>query len=128
MIALRSGIGLISLTTPDLMDVVLPIPGVHGVVVLDYHYRRNWLYIADVNLDIIRRVNLKNLTESKVIINTKLATPNGISVDWIADNIYWSDSDHRIIEVSRLDGSCRKSILSDDMGDPRSLIVHPKRG
>ncbi|KAL9884451.1 LDL receptor related protein 4 [Glossina fuscipes fuscipes] len=128
LIALRSGIGLISLTTPDLMDVVLPIPGVHGVVVLDYHYRRNWLYIADVNLDIIRRVNLKNLTESKVIVNTQLATPNGISVDWIADNIYWSDSDHRIIEVSRLDGCCRKSILSDDMGDPRSLIVHPKRG
>lgn len=119
---------MISLTTPDFMDVVLPISGVHGAVVLDYHYRKNYLLIADVNLDIIRRINLLNLTDSKTIVNADLHTPNGIAVDWIADNLYWSDTDRKVIEVSRLDGSCRKKLIYENMGDPRSLIIHPKKG
>ncbi|KNC20826.1 hypothetical protein FF38_11235 [Lucilia cuprina] len=127
LIALRSGIGMISLNTPDLMDVVLPVKEVHGAVVLDYHYRKHWLYVADVNLDVIRRINLLNLADSKDIV-TNLLTPNGLAVDWIADNLYWSDSDHKVIEVARLDGSCRKQLITDDLGDPRSLIVHPKKG
>ncbi|KPU81706.1 uncharacterized protein Dana_GF20504, isoform D [Drosophila ananassae] len=56
LIALRSGIGMISLNSGDYMDVVLPINGVHGAVVLDYHYRKNMLFFADVNLDVIRRI------------------------------------------------------------------------
>lgn len=119
---------MISLNTVDFMDVVLPITGVHGAVVLDFHYRKNWLFFADVNLDIIRRVNLRNNTDSKVIVNTDLLTPNGICVDWIADNLYWSDTDRKVIEVSRLDGSSRKKLVIDDMSDPRSMIVHPKKG
>uniref|UniRef100_A0A1I8N054 EGF-like domain-containing protein n=3 Tax=Musca domestica TaxID=7370 RepID=A0A1I8N054_MUSDO len=127
LIALRSGIGMISLNTPDLMDVVLPIHGVHGAVVLDYHYSKNLMFVADVNLDVIRRINLRDLSDSKVVVN-ELMTPNGLAVDWIADNLYWSDSDYKFIEVSRLDGSCRKRLISENMGDPRSLIVHPKKG
>lgn len=128
LIALRSGIGMISLNSGDFMDSVLPIQGVHGVVVLDYHYRKKWLFMADVNLDVIRRVSLNDLNNSSIIVRTNLATPNGIAVDWLADNLYWSDSDHRIIEVARLDGSCRKGILTEQMGDPRSLIVYPRKG
>lgn len=109
------------------MDVVLPISGVHGAVVLDYHYRKNWLFFADVNLDVIRRVNLLNLTQSKVIVSTELFTPNGIAVDWIAENLYWSDTDRKLIEVARLDGTSRKKLITDDLGDPRSLIVHPAK-
>lgn len=127
MIALRSGIGMISLNSGDYMDVVLPINGVHGAVVLDYHYRKNWLFFADVNLDIIRRVNLLNFTESRVVISTELQTPNGIAVDWIAENLYWSDTDRKLIEVARLDGTCRKKLITDDLGDPRSIIVHPSK-
>ncbi|KPU81708.1 uncharacterized protein Dana_GF20504, isoform G [Drosophila ananassae] len=128
LIALRSGIGMISLNSGDYMDVVLPINGVHGAVVLDYHYRKNMLFFADVNLDVIRRVNLLNLSESKVIISTDVLTPNGISIDWVADNVYWSDTDRKIIEVARLDGRSRKRLIQDDLGDPRSIIVYPKKG
>lgn len=119
---------MISLNSGDYMDVVLPINGVHGAVVLDYHYRKNMLFFADVNLDVIRRVNLLNLSESKVIISTDVLTPNGISIDWVADNVYWSDTDRKIIEVARLDGRSRKRLIQDDLGDPRSIIVYPKKG
>ncbi|XP_014091454.2 low-density lipoprotein receptor-related protein 4 [Bactrocera oleae] len=128
LIAQRSGIGMISLNMPDYMDVVLPISAVHGAVVLDFHYRKKWLFFADVNSDVIRRIDLTNLSDSKTIVNKELLTPNGIAIDWIADNLYWSDTDRKIIEVARLDGSCRKELVSDDLGDPRSLIVHPRKG
>jgi hypothetical protein len=39
-----------------MFDVVLPIDGVHGAVVVDYHHSKNWLFYADVNADAIKRV------------------------------------------------------------------------
>lgn len=92
MIALRSGIGRISLDTPDLFDVVLPIDGVHGSVVLDYHYNKSLIFYADVHVDTIKVVDMKQLTNTTTIVETGLNTPNGIAVDWLANNLYWSDT------------------------------------
>lgn len=33
-----------------------------------------------------------------------------------------------MIEVARLDGSCRKVLIKDGLTDPRSMIVYPKKG
>lgn len=128
MIALRSGIGRISLDTNDLFDVVLPIEDVHGSVVLDYHYNRSKIVYADVHIDAIKVVDMKNMSNVQTIVSTGLHTPNGIAVDWLADNLYWSDSVAKIIEVSRMDGSCRKAVIKTDLSEPRSVIVYPKRG
>lgn len=40
---------------------------------------------------------MENMTETKVIINTGLDTPNGLGVDWIANNIYWTDNDFKVL-------------------------------
>lgn len=124
LIALRSGIGRISLDTPEMFDVVLPIDGVHGAVVVDYHHSKNWLFYADVNADAIKRVNMKNYNDIKTIVSTGLNTPNGIAVDWVADNIYWSDSALKMVEVSRLDGAHRKTLLRENLDDVRSMILY----
>lgn len=124
LIALRSGIGRISLSTSEMFEVVLPIDGVHGAVVLDFHHAKNLLFYADVNSDAIKRVNMKNFNDIKTIVSTSLNTPNGIAVDWIADNLYWSDSALKMIEVSRLDGQFRKTLLRDNLDDVRSMILY----
>lgn len=92
MIALRSGIGRISLDTPELFDVVLPIDEVHGAVVLDYHYNLSKLFYADVNVDVIKVIDMTNMTDVRTIVASGLSTPNGLAVDWLANNLYWSDS------------------------------------
>ncbi|XP_063705428.1 low-density lipoprotein receptor-related protein 4 [Culicoides brevitarsis] len=127
LVALRSGIGRISLDTPERFDVVLPIDGVHGAVVLDFHYRKSLIFYADVNIDAIRSVNMLDNRETKPLITTGLNTPNGLAVDWIADNIYFSDSAHKVIEVARLDGSSRKTLLKENIHDPRAMILYPKK-
>jgi low-density lipoprotein receptor-related protein 4 len=128
LIALRSGIGRISLDTPEMFDVVLPIDLVYSAVVVDYHINKSLLFYADVNVDTIVRVNMTNWQQTETLVSSRLATPNGIAVDWLADNLYWTDTDYDKIEVSRLDGKSRKTILMHDMEDPRALILYPKKG
>lgn len=128
LIALRSGIGRISLDTPDLMDVVLPIREVHGAVVLDYHYNLSKLFYADVHTDVLKVVDMTNMSDVRVIVDSGLQTPNGLAIDWLANNMYWSDSVAKVIEVARLDGSARKTVIGEGLSDPRTLIVYPKRG
>lgn len=39
---------------------------------------------------------------------TEVEHPDGIAVDWIARNIYWTDTGTDRIEVARLNGNIRK--------------------
>ena len=66
---------------------------------------------------------MKNYNDVKTIVSTGLNTPNGLAVDWIADNLYWSDSALKMIEVSRLDGAHRKTLLRENLDDVRSMIL-----
>jgi low-density lipoprotein receptor-related protein 4 len=71
---------------------------------------------------------MHNFSNYEDIISTNLSTPTGLAVDWIANNIYWTDTTRKVIEVSRLDGSCRKVLIYDKVEDPRALTVFPKKG
>lgn len=75
-----------------MFDVVLPIDEVHGSVVLDYHYNLSKLFYADVNIDVIKVVDMINMSDVRTIVDTGLSTPNGLAVDWVANNLYWSDT------------------------------------
>ena len=37
---------------------------------------------------------------------------DGVAIDWLARNIYWTDTGTNRIEVSRLDGSARRVLVS----------------
>lgn len=128
LIALRLGIGQISLDSKEFFDVVLPIEGIHGAVVLDYHLNDSKIFYADVNLDVIRTVDMKTTNKTKTLVSTGLHTPNGLAIDWIANNMYWTDTGLKIMEVSRIDGSSRKIIIKDGLTDPRAMILYPKEG
>lgn len=75
-----------------------------------------------------RSVDMLNLSNTHDIIDTNLTSPYGLAVDWLANNIYWTDYGRRILQVARIDGSCRKTIINTDLFEPRSVAVFPKRG
>lgn len=74
------------------------------------------------------RVVLENLHP---IIKNGLADPNGLSIDWIHQRVFWTDSSASTIEHSGLDGSDRTILLSKYNGDglqrPKSLVVNPSQ-
>ena len=60
--------------------------------------------------------------------------PFGIAVDWVAGNLYWTETDRsstrsrgRIV-VAKLDGRYRHSLITSGLEMPSSVVVNPGRG
>jgi hypothetical protein len=45
-----------------------------------------------------------------VIVKKSLLWPNGLSIDYPANKMYWADAKHHVIECAKLDGSDRKKV------------------
>ena len=46
-------------------------------------------------------------SDVRTLISKDLKTMDGLAVDWIANNFYWTDAGLNTINVARLDGSNR---------------------
>ena len=55
----------------------------------------------------IRRAKLDGTKQEDLIV-TEVEHPDGIAVDWVARNLYWTDTGTDRIEVARLTGASRK--------------------
>ena len=62
------------------------------------------------------------------IIYYDVKAPDHLAIDWVARNLYWTDSDLNLIEVSRLNGSSRKILISERLLVPRGIAVDPADG
>lgn len=61
------------------------------------------------------------------IVQFDVQFPEAMSVDWVADNIYWADVGTDRIEVARLDGSSRKVLVWENLENPRAIALHPNQ-
>ena len=68
------------------------------------------------------------LTNIEAIIDVGLATTEGLAIDWVAGNIYWVESNLDQIEVARLDGSNRSTLIAGNMTNPRAIVLDPREG
>lgn len=51
-----------------------------------------------------------------------------LAVDWIGGNLYWNDYVFETIEVSKLDGTAKTVLFSQDITNPRGIEVDPRNG
>ncbi|KAG1968576.1 low-density lipoprotein receptor-related protein 1B [Pimephales promelas] len=112
-------------------DYSLLVPGLRNTIALDFHFNRSLLYWTDVVEDKIYRGKLSEtggVTGVEVVIQHGLATPEGLAVDWIAGNLYWIDSNLDQIEVAKLNGEMRTTLIAGGMEHPRALAVDPGQG
>ncbi|XP_043521390.1 nidogen isoform X4 [Frieseomelitta varia] len=58
----------------------------------------------------------------------KVSSPEGLTVDWVSRNIFWTDSGKTTVEVANLETKKRKVLVSDGLVNPRGIAVHPYRG
>lgn len=69
-----------------------------------------------------------SLTNIDVVVQNGLATAEGLAVDWIGRNLYWVESNLDQIEVARLDGKYRRTLIAGEMESPRAIAVDPRDG
>nr|XP_023859565.1 low-density lipoprotein receptor-related protein 8-like [Salvelinus alpinus] len=67
-------------------------------------------------------------SEQVTLIETALSSPEGLAVDWVHNNIYWTDSGDKTISVATGDGKKRKVLIDTELSEPRAIAVDPRQG
>ena len=113
----------IALAVPDTPCEPLAIRNnISRPVAVDYDPVEGKVYWTDVTLELIVRA-YPNGSDLEVIAKDNVVTPDGVAVDSIGRNLYWTDAGTNKIEVSRLDGSFRTSLVTASVDSPRAIIL-----
>ncbi|XP_078075479.1 low-density lipoprotein receptor-related protein 8 [Mustelus asterias] len=102
-----------------------------NVVALDVDDEANKIYWVDLYYKEIYSAPLDKASDPSHhvrLIKSGLHTPEGLAVDWVHKNIYWTDSGTRSISMATTDGSKRKTLINTELDKPRAISVDPIRG
>jgi len=131
LVAARESIIKVSLDTSDYTDRVVPLDSVVNSIAIDYDPvagRVYWTDLEDDHKQSIRSANLQEPYNEQDVITRDVDHPDGVAVDWVGRNLFWTDSGTDRIEVARLDGSSRKVLISEDLDEPRSIVLDLNHG
>lgn len=67
-------------------------------------------------------------TEKTVVSQNQMVTSDGLAVDWIYNNIYFTDTRRCTIELMNFDGNMGKILIKDDLEIPRAIALDPIDG
>jgi sortilin-related receptor len=68
-----------------------PVTGLKNVIAVDFDMKHNCVFWADIILDIIGRQCLNGNQSAEVLVETGLASVEGMSYDWISEMLYFVD-------------------------------------
>ncbi|XP_072048571.1 uncharacterized protein [Amphiura filiformis] len=100
-----------------------------SAVALDFHIESQSVYWTDVVEEQIRRGRIQNRNgtgTAEFVLSVE--TADGIAIDWIHGNLYWTDTGLNTISVSSLDGSKHSVIIDNGLDEPRAIVVDPRSG
>ncbi len=78
--------------------------------------------------DVLLMVYLNGILGEETVVAREVDNPDGIAIDWVARNVYWTDTGTDRIEVARLNGTSRKVLISEKLDEPRSIVLDPMAG
>lgn len=76
----------------------MQVGDIRHAIAIDYDPVEGFVYWTDDEVQAIRRSRIDG-KNAVVLISTELKHPDGIAVDWVARNLYWTDTGTDRIEV-----------------------------
>uniref|UniRef100_A0A673MCW6 Low density lipoprotein receptor b n=1 Tax=Sinocyclocheilus rhinocerous TaxID=307959 RepID=A0A673MCW6_9TELE len=96
-----------------------------NVVALDVDVHSDRIFWSDVSLKKIYSAAAADPAHHSTVIDSRISRPEGLAVDWVHGNIYWTDGELRTVSVATADGSKRKTLVSEGLQNPRAIVVDP---
>lgn len=132
IVAQRDKISRISI--PNGEKQVLPVTGLKNVIAIEFDMKHNCVFWADIQTDQIGRQCLNGNKSVEILLETELASVEGMSYDWISELLYFVDGTRFKIEalstsMESIRGRMRRTIIdSKNLTKPRGIVVHPIAG
>lgn len=123
----------LSLTLKFPGDLLIPLQKIHEISSFDFDAKSDYFFLADNDNSEILKIK-KDGSQRQVLLNSSENLDHsygdwlgGLAVDWIADNLYWTDHLRGLIEVSRLNGAFRY-VISSQLNKPNMIALDPVVG
>nr|CAD7269920.1 unnamed protein product [Timema shepardi] len=107
---------------------MIPITDLTRPTSLDYHVETQDIYYSDVQRYVIERQRVDG-SRREVVIDQGINNCEGVAIDWMGHNIYWTDEGLSSVSVARLDDvKIRKMFVYENTVHPRAIVLDPKKG
>nr|XP_039248720.1 low-density lipoprotein receptor-related protein 5-like [Styela clava] len=125
LIGRRSSLSVISILSTSGVSYEQYGINVTDLIAIDYDPVEKYIYWTGKGY--IRRAKT-NFTVGELLASNLSTEVDGVAVDWVARNMYWSDKGLKLIGVSRLDGSSKKNFITTNIEAPRAIVLYPSIG
>ncbi|KAI5724237.1 hypothetical protein M8J77_000155 [Diaphorina citri] len=115
-------------TDNDVNNALIPLNSIREIRSIDAWIGRNEIYWADSKAKSIARANI-NGSNYERLVDFGIQSVESVCVDWLAGNLYWSDTFYKRIEVTRLSAApYRRVLIWNNLYEPRSICLIPALG
>ncbi|XP_076440226.1 low-density lipoprotein receptor-related protein 2-like [Babylonia areolata] len=96
-------------------------------VAIDYDAQNKTVFFSDVRNRVIYTSKIGESNPTPLVV-TGIGSVEGMSYDWIGKNLYFTDFRRSTVSVVRVDHPNWRRDLIKNLGNARSIVVHPLRG
>lgn len=94
-----------------------------------FHVHFSWKYVVfSRSLIFIWKwlLSFSDFFAFEQIFDSGVTVTESLAVDWVGRNLYWTDYVLETVEVSKLDGTHRTVLVSENVTNPRGLVLDPR--